>query len=334
MCPEITIVYNYPFIGKYKNSSEVSAVTGILECVDSVEKALLESGYIVHLLSLSPPPETVSEQLKNIQTELVFNLFEGFFHQPESEAEVAAILENMGLIFTGCPSKPLHLALDKVKSKSMLAASNIALPDFQKLTADNIDDFNMDFPCIVKPNNQDASHGITQDSVVTDLNSLKKQVTKIYQTFNSEVIVESFLSGREFNVCVIGNNEPVVLPASEIVYNLPEGLPDILTFEAKWYPETEYFKGTIVECPARIDEEMKNNIASIAIDAFHLFECAGYARVDFRLDGSGILNVIEVNPNPDISPDAGAARQAGAAGMTYSQFINKIAILATERVYV
>ena len=126
----------------------------------------------------------------------------------------------------------------------------------------------------------------------------------------------------------------MVLPASEIVYNLPEGLPDILTFEAKWLPETEYFKGTIVECPARINAEMKNDVDRIAINAFRLFECAGYARVDFRLDNSGNLNVIEVNPNPDISSDAGAARQTGAAGMTYTQFINKIAILAAERVYV
>jgi D-alanine-D-alanine ligase len=332
--PEITIVYNYPFIGKYEDASEADAVMGILECVDSVEKALIESGFKVHRLSLSPPLDKVPEQLKNLKTELIFNLFEGFFHQPESEAEVATIFEDMGLVFTGCPSKTLLLALDKAKSKSLLASNGIAVPDFQKLTPASIDGFKMAFPCIVKPNNLDASHGITQNSIVTDYNSLKKQVNKIYQTFNCEIIVESFLSGREFNVCVMGNDRPVVLPASEIVYNLPDGLPHILTFEAKWHPETEYFKGTIVECPARIDEEMKNNIDRIAADAFRLFQCSGYARVDFRLDNSGNLNVIEVNPNPDISSDAGAARQSGAAGMTYTQFINKIAMLAAERVYV
>lgn len=334
MHPEITIVYNYPFIGKYEDASEASAVMGILECVDSVEKALIESGFHVYRLSLSPPLEIVTEQLKSLKTELVFNLFEGFFHQPESEAEVAAIFEDMGLVFTGCPSKTLLLALDKEKSRSLLTLNNIAVPDFQKLSPSDIDEFKIVFPCIVKPNSMDASHGITRDSIVNNLDSLKKQVMKINQTFNSDVIVESFLSGREFNVCVIGNDRPVVLPASEIVYNLPDGLPHILTFEAKWHPETEYFKGTIVECPARIDEEMKNNIDRIAIDAFRLFECRGYARVDFRLDNSGNLNVIEVNPNPDISSDAGAARQAGAAGMTYTQFINKIAILAAERVHI
>lgn len=334
MRPEITIVYNYPFIGKYQNSDEESAVLGILECVDVVDEALLESGYRVNRLSLYPPIETVSEQLKNIKTELVFNLFEGFFHEPETEAEVAKIFEDMGLIFTGCPPKPLQLALDKAKSKALLTANNIAAPDFQKLTPDNIDKFKLEFPCIVKPNNQDASHGITQDSVVYNFDALKTQVIKINKIFSSEVIVERFLSGREFNVCVIGNEEPLVLPASEIVYNLPEELPDILTFEAKWFPETDYFKGTVVECPAGIDEEMKNKINSIAINAFRIFECAGYARIDLRLDESGTLNVIEVNPNPDISSDAGAARQAKAAGMTYAQFINKIAILASERIYV
>ena len=334
MRPAITIVYNYPFIGKYADASEADAVMGILECVDSVEKALIESGFKTYRLALSPPVNTVPEQLKNLKTELVFNLFEGFFHQPESEAEVATIFEDMGLVFTGCPPQTLRLALDKAKSKSLLASNNIAVPDFQKLTSSTIDDFKMAFPCIVKPNNLDASHGITQNSIVQDYNSLKKQVIKINQTFNCEIIVEDFLSGREFNVCVIGNDRPIVLPASEIVYNLPDGLPHILTFEAKWHPETEYFRGTIVECPARIDEEMKNNIDRIAAEAFRLFGCTGYARVDFRLDNSGNLNVIEVNPNPDISSDAGAARQAGVAGMTYTQFINKLAILAAERVYV
>jgi D-alanine-D-alanine ligase len=331
--PEITIIYNNPFIGKYKNTGEESAVLGILECVEAVSQALIELGYTVNRLALSPPLETVRDQMKAIKTGLVFNLFEGFFYQPESEAEVADILGDMGLIFTGCPPKPLRLALDKAKSKSLLAANDIAVPGFQKLTPDSLDTFKLEFPCIVKPNNQDASHGISRDSVVYNLDALKKQVSKIYEMFRSPVIVEQFLDGREFNVCVLGNEEPSVLPASEIVYNLPEGLPDILTFDAKWFPETEYFKGTIVECPARIDEKMKNEIERIAARAFRIFECAGYARVDLRLDRSGVLNIIEVNPNPDISLDAGAVRQANAAGMTYTQFIDKIALLALERVY-
>lgn len=61
---------------------------------------------------------------------------------------------------------------------------------------------------------------------------------------------------------------------------------------------------------------------------FRLLVGRGYARVDMRMDTKGRINVLEVNPNPDISPDAGAARQAQAAGMTYSQFIDNIVMLA------
>jgi D-alanine-D-alanine ligase len=331
--PEITIVYNDPYVGKFKDMGEERAILGILECVNAVNDALLESGYKVNCLSLSPPLNAVKEQLKSVKTGLLFNLFEGFYDDPESEAEVANIFEDMGFTFTGCPPKPLELALDKIKSKTILAANDIPAPPFQKLSPDTIHTFKLDFPCIVKPVNQDASHGISRDSVVYNTDALKKQVLKICDLFNGEVIVEKFLNGREFNVCVIGNEELTVLPVSEIVYNLPRELPDILTFDAKWFPETEYYKGTVVECPAKIDEELKNEIASVAMSTFRIFECLGYARVDLRLDQSGVINVMEVNPNPDISQDTGAARQANAAGMSYTQFIDKIALLASERVY-
>jgi D-alanine-D-alanine ligase len=330
--PEITVVYNDPFIGRFANLSEAKAVEDVVECVNAVSNALLESGYRVHRLPLLPPIESVRAQLKNIKTGLIFNLFEGFFSHPESEAEVANIFDDMGFVFTGCPPKSLLLALDKAESKNLLAVKDIAVPDYQILSGDTIYTFALDFPCIIKPIKQDASHGISESSVVYDFDSLDKQVKKTSSFFDSEVIVEKFLSGREFNICVIGNDEPMALPPSEIVYDLPAELPDILTFEAKWFPETTYYKGTIVECPAKIDEDLRININNMALTVFRIFECTGYARIDFRLDDSGILNVIELNPNPDISPDSGAARQAKAVGMSYARLIDKIALLAAERI--
>jgi D-alanine-D-alanine ligase len=105
-------------------------------------------------------------------------------------------------------------------------------------------------------------------------------------------------------------------------------MPEILTFDAKWEDDSPYFEGTKPVCPAEIKAEEQQRIAETITTVYRLLGCQGYARADMRLDHEGQLNVIEVNPNPDISPGTGAARQAEAAGMTYTQFIGKIVQLA------
>ena len=117
---------------------------------------------------------------------------------------------------------------------------------------------------------------------------------------------------------------------SEIAYSLPSGVPRILTFAAKWEPDNLYFQGTKAVCPADLEAEELKGIVETARAAFKLVGGKGYARVDMRMDREGQLNVIEVNPNPDISPGSGAVLQAEAAGMTYSQFIDKIVRLALD----
>jgi len=145
--------------------------------------------------------------------------------------------------------------------------------------------------------------------------------------------VEKFIDGREFNTTVLGNSQDTVLPISEIAYSLPSGTPRILTFAAKWEPASQYYQGTKVVCPAKINAEEQECVSGTALAAFRLLGCRGYARVDMRMDKEGRLNVIEINPNPDISPDAGAARQAETADMTYTRFIDRIVQLALEKEY-
>ena len=164
--------------------------------------------------------------------------------------------------------------------------------------------------------------------MVTDFASLEEQVTAVSRYYGGQALVEHFIGGREFNVTVLGGT---VLPVSEIAYVLPKEMPRLLTYAAKWEPDSPYFQGTKVVCPAEIGVTEQENIAQAALKVFGLLGCRGYARVDMRLDEAGQLNVIEVNPNPDISLGTGAARQAEAAGMAYTQFIEKIVKLALEK---
>jgi D-alanine-D-alanine ligase len=327
----VALVYNEPQKSDYGIVGEYNAVEAVLESVDAVHDALRKLDFDVTTVSLAPPLEQAAKELRDLDVDLVFNLFEGFSDSPQSEAIVPEILSAMGIPFTGCPGSALRLALDKADTKLVLKAARINTPDFQLLNAETSSTFQLDYPCIVKPCRGDASNGLSTDSVVHDFPALEKQISRICHSFGGDALVSEFLPGREFNATVIGNSELSVLPVSEIVYSLPPGMPEILTFDAKWNDDTYYFKGTKPVCPAEIKAAEHQHIAETITTAYRLLGCQGYARVDMRLDDEGELNVMEVNPNPDISPGTGAARQAEAAGMNYTQFIGRIVQLALDK---
>jgi D-alanine-D-alanine ligase len=302
-----------------------------MDSVNAVKKALIELRYEITLLPLALPIEQAYEKLNNLSVDLVFNLFEGFPGFPETETLIPQFLTNKGIIFTGCSSEALTLALNKAKTKDMLIKAGIATPAYQLMTMETLGNFNLKYPCIVKPFAEDASHGLTEDSLVRDFSALSRQVNLVSSNYGGQALVEEFIEGREFNATVLGNVEYSVLPIGEITYNLPPDKPRILTFAAKWEQNSIYYKSTPVVCPAKIDNAEKEKIGKVAQAAFKVIIGRGYARVDMRLDSLGKVNVIEVNPNPDISPNTGAARQAKAAGMTYAQFIEKIISLALEK---
>jgi len=331
VCARVAIVYNEPLNSRYDARGEQTAVIGVLDAVEAVHHALLELGYEAVRLPLAPPLRQAKKRLGELEADLVFNLFEGFGGYPETEAEMADILSALGIPYTGCPAGALKLALDKAKAKAILRTAGIKTPDFQLLKPETLSSFRLSYPCIVKPCREDASHGLSPESVVYDFASLGKQVANVSNFYGGQALVEHFINGREFNVTVLGNNSYTALPISEIDYSLPQGVPPILTFDAKWQPNSLCFQGTKVVCPAEIGTRERERIARTALNAFRLLGCRGYARVDMRQDEAGRLNVIEVNPNPDISPGSGAVRQAEAAGMAYPQFIEKILQLALEK---
>ncbi len=329
MPPRITIVFNEPRPSAYDGAGERAAVEGVLEAVKAVQKALEERGYPVSELSLAPPREVAVKDLEKLDTDIVYNLFEGFPGHPASEPLVPQILAYRNIPFTGCSAEALRLGLNKAHAKVLLQAAGIPTPDFQLLNPEILHMFCLKFPCIVKPCGEDASHGITADSVVRNFAALKKRVRSVAETYGDEVLVERFLGGREFNATVLGDG--TVLPVSEIVYELEPSHPRLLTFASKWDPASPEYRGTRVVCPANVSPEDRERLASTALAACRALGCTGYARADMRMDEKGVLHVLEVNPNPDISPDAGAARQAAAAGMSYADFIESILRLAMKK---
>jgi D-alanine-D-alanine ligase len=310
---------------------EQKAVLGVLIEVKAVHAGLIRLGYTVEQVPISPPLEAVKQTLEQLGVDAVFNLFEGFAGRPETEAAVAALLSELGLPYTGCSAGALSLTLDKSRTKAILQSQGVPTPAFQVLNPDTIGSFELRLPCIVKPAAEDASHGLSERSVVNDIGALETQVEHISELYNGHALVEEYIDGREFNVAVMGNDQPWVLPVSEIVYTLPDGMPRILTFEAKWEPHSLYFKSSAPVCPADIDETIRQRIAGPALLAYKLLGCSGYARVDFRMGTDLIPQIIEVNANPDLSPGYGVALQSRLAGLTYPRMIERIMQLAMER---
>jgi D-alanine-D-alanine ligase len=181
---------------------------------------------------------------------------------------------------------------------------------------------------------EDASIGIENSSVVYDLESLRQRVATVLKTYNQPSLVEEYIEGRELNVAIIGNEKPVILPISEIDFSkLPPGYPKIVTYNAKWVEGSVEYSGTVGTCPANLEPNIAQQVREVALKAYLLMDVRDFARIDIRLSSQGVPYVLEVNPNPDISRDAGFSRSARTAGMTWEDLLEKIIETALARVY-
>ncbi len=326
----VGIAYNAydPLTGqKVERASEES----VEQMAKEVLAAVTELGYTAFILPLHKSFMSFLNRLKVLNADVVINLCEAFAGHPQLESNVAAALELLGVAFTGNDSRTLALCLNKFKTKAVL--KSCGLPTAPAKLVDSAETkIDMPFPVIVKPNREDASLGIDPESVVFDQESLQKQVQKILEIYDQPVLVEAFIDGREFNVAVLDDGHPQALPVSEIDFtNMPEGHARILCYRAKWLPDDILYEKTPPVCPASIDDGLKTKLQEASVAAFQAVEGRDYARVDFRMDKKGKIYVLEVNPNPDISLNAGYARALAAAGIEYKAFWQKMIDKALAR---
>lgn len=305
-----------PFIYRKERVSEDS----LAKVAEVVCETLNQAGLEATLIPLQRSMFNFLRRIKELDAEVIVNLCEGFFGKPQWESNVAAVMEVLHIPFTGNGSRTLALCQDKHQAKAILSSFNLPVAPSQLITsADEMVDLR--FPLIVKPNSEDASLGVHPESVVYDREALAAQVKRVIETYSQPALVEEFIDGREFNVAVLENEEIKALPVSEIDFSaMPEGYPRICSYEAKWYPDHILYQATPPICPAPIDDELREKLQTLAITAFKVMGCRDYARVDFRMNNKGEIFILEVNPNPDISLDAGYARALKAAGIDYAEF--------------
>jgi D-alanine-D-alanine ligase len=306
----------------------------IREEVSAVEESLRDGGFHPYVFSVEFFSRDLVRTLSDISPKFVFNLCEELNRKCELEMCVAGLLELMDIPYTGSDPFALGLALNKFRVKQVLRSAGIptargfVLYPGQKHAIPR----GMRFPMMVKPARQDASLGINSQSVCHTVEQLRKQLRYIHEIYEQEALVEEYLDGREFNVSVVGEKNPEVLAVSEIDFSgLPDSEPRIVSYRAKWDEESPLYRCTVPICPANITKRLENRIRDIAIRSYQCIGCRDYARIDMRTDSRGSIHVLEVNPNPDISPMAGFARAARAAGYSYSDMILQISEAAMER---
>ncbi len=338
---KVLICYNSPvslydvYTGKQqteiKDNHDLSE-SGFAKEIKIIEESL--SNYYSNVSSL-PIDKDICKAIDNIQKyspDIIFNLVESVEGISSFESYMAGVFELMKIEYTGNNPQCLGNCLNKSRTKQVLNFYNINTPKFlvyypgKRITQKS---FSLKFPVITKLLKEDASIGISENSVVKNFDDLKTQLKFLTSTYKQEILIEEYIDGREFNVAILGGK---ILPVSEISFSgLPEELPKIVTYEGKWIEDSVYYKYTIPQCPALISAELQTVIEETAITAFTVLDCRDYARVDIRVNSNNIPYVIELNPNPDISTDSGFFRAAKAAGMNYSELLFSISNFAMQR---
>jgi D-alanine-D-alanine ligase len=329
------VLYNAANISEREGCAEILYPANIVrEEVGAIEESLRSGGYRPYVFAIENFSRDLIRTITEISPRFVFNLCEEINGKCELEMCVAGLLELMGIPYTGSDPYVLGLALNKYHVKQILRAAGIptARGYLRYPGKDLTIPRGTRFPVIVKPSRQDASLGINSYSVCYVPEQLEKQILYIHEVYGQEALVEEYLDGREFNVSVMGDRNPEVLAVSEINFSgLPDDEPRIVSYRAKWDEDSFVFNSTVPICPALISKRLENRIRNIAIRSYQCIGCRDYARIDMRSDARGRIYVLEVNPNPDISPEAGFARAARAAGYSYSEMVLRISEAAVER---
>jgi D-alanine-D-alanine ligase len=291
-----------------------------------------------HTVTLIEADEEAYQKFLQVQPDIVFNIAEGM-RGPSREAQIPAMLEMLGIPYTGSDPLTLGICLDKSRAKEILSYHGVPTPAFSVISSlDELRESSVPLPCIVKPLHEGSSKGVLDSSVVRNADALRTQVKRVLVEYDEPALVEKFLPGKEFTVALLGNGDDVrVLPIIELHFdNLPMGANAIYSFEAKWeWDSLEHPLGEMYTCPAKIAEPLARRIGKTCLKAFNVLRCRDWCRIDLRLDENGVPNIIELNPLPGIlpNPDDHSAfpMAARVGGIEYEAMLNNVLDLAIKR---
>ncbi|HYC92291.1 MAG TPA: D-alanine--D-alanine ligase [Thermoanaerobaculia bacterium] len=300
--------------------------------IEAISDALRELGHEPSTLAVDGRPQTLT-RVRNTQAELFFNLVESYAGDDTMEMHFAAYLDLVGKRYTGAGPQGSFLAMDKSVAKMIIRYHELYTPYSAVVNKGRVEHAqDIRFPVIVKPASEDASKGIDATSVVNSVKELLEKIAYVHEEFDSAVLLEEYIEGREIYAAVLGNDRPEALPLVELdLSKLPADMPRIAGYEVKFDVTTEAYKKT-KSAPARdLSDEIVASIHQTALTAFRALKLRDYGRIDLRLAENGRVYVLEANPNPWLDPAAEFAMAAKESGRTYTQLIGEIVEVAMKR---
>lgn len=323
---KVGLTYNLKrVVPKHATDDDSEAEYDSIATIDALARAIAADGHQVVRLEAT---RDLVRRLPDAGVDVVFNLAEGLAGRAR-EAAVPAMLEHLGIPFSGSEAATMAIALDKAAAKAVVAQAGVPTPRAIVVSHVDQDLGALRFPVIVKPNAEGSSKGVSPRSVVEDAAALQREITAQLSRYRQPILVEEFLPGREFTVGVLGDaHEPRVLPPMEIVFVEPDSKHPVYAFGDKldWTKKIRY------DAPARVSPELLAEIQGVALGAWRALHCRDVARFDLRCDGDGHVCFIEVNTLPGMTPGwSDLCMIAEAAGLAYPALVSAVLAPALAR---
>ncbi|MBI3070785.1 MAG: ATP-grasp domain-containing protein [Deltaproteobacteria bacterium] len=293
--------------------------------INAIAEAIGALGHrVVHF---EAGPE-LAQALTETPVDVVFNIAEGREGR-NREAHIPALLELLGIPYTGSDVGALAVCLDKALAKRVVASHGLATPRFQLVSSTRTKIMKgLSYPVIVKPTFEGSSKGITARSVVTSEAEARRVATELIERYRQPALVEEYVVGREFTVGVLGDRRPRALPPMEIVFLNSEAEFPVYDFAIK----QEWDRRVRYDCPANITAREQRALEVAAQGVFEALGLRDVARIDFRMDANGVPYFLEANPLPGLTPGFSDLVLIGrAGGIDYNGLIGDILAGAIRR---
>lgn len=304
-------------------SEEASAEFDKVETIEAIEKVLQKMGLkterIGHIKNLT---HMLSQGKR---WDFVFNICEGVYGIGR-EAQVPALLDAWNIPYVFSDPMVLSLTLHKAMAKRVIRYAGVPTPDFAiAYTLDDLKNIHLPFPLFVKPLAEGTGKGINQHSIIRNHKELQKSCENILESFHQPALIETFLSGREFTVGIVGTgNEAQSVGVMEIQLT-QQAEKDVYSYQNKsdYYEKVNYFVP---------EAAMVKRCEEVALKAWQVLECRDGGRIDLRCNEKGIPNFIEVNPLPGLNPiDSDLPILCRLNGISYDKLLEMIINSALKR---
>jgi D-alanine-D-alanine ligase len=300
------------------------------ETVAMIEAALLRLGHEVLLIEASGSVSDLVGELQRGRPDLIFNTAEAGSGRAR-EAFYPSLFQRLGIPYTGSDAYACTVTLDKHLTKLIVAEHGVRVPRWRLVRAPrDLDGCELRYPVIVKPNFEGSSMGITADSVVEDLATLRARAAPALARFPDGLMVEEYIAGRDVVVPFLEAVSPAtggILEPAEYVYPKSDRRFPIFELEMKM----RGFEDVKVRSPAELSPEQRAEAMRASRTCIEVLGVRDLGRLDFRIDTDGVLYFLEMNALPSLEPGASIYLSGQLAGLDGVEGVMEAVLASASR---